>query len=199
MASYKNCIEFCEDCNTEHEFPPGTLPPMRKLVKTMPRVPRTTLYRLIERLDKHRMLVEQEPDKKCKRIRLNFPQFTEICPQEADTEQAHTEYQLEFSPITKNKKDIYRSNYTPGFENFFKAFPKHESKLSGQKAWNKLNLKEQQLALLDIQKRNLESSWSEDKKFIPLVGTYLNGKRWEDETAKKPADRRKYGIFPGDK
>lgn len=73
------------------------------------------------------------------------------------------------------------------FEQWYLAYPRHEGKQCAIKAWNKA-IKENALPETNILLASLEwqknlAQW-QDKQFIPLPASYLNGRRWQDE---KPA------------
>ena len=75
------------------------------------------------------------------------------------------------------------------FEQWYLAYPRHEGKQSAIKAWNKA-IKEKALPSVHSLLASLEwqkdlTQW-QDKQFIPLPASYLNGRRWQDE---KPAPR----------
>ncbi len=69
------------------------------------------------------------------------------------------------------------------FELFWKAYPKKNAKASAEKAFKRLNVNEKllsrMLSALEIQKKSKQ--W-QDIQFIPYPATWLNQKRWEDES-----------------
>lgn len=76
------------------------------------------------------------------------------------------------------------------FEQWYLAYPRHEGKQSAIKAWNKA-IKEKALPSVQSLLASLEwqkdlAQW-QDKQFVPLPASYLNGRRWQDE---KPAPRQ---------
>lgn len=79
-----------------------------------------------------------------------------------------------------------------GFAEFWKQYPRKAAKPAAQKAWKKLKPSSQTLsglmAALDRQKDSPE--WLKDGgQFIPHPATWLNGRRWEDETPPTTAAR----------
>lgn len=71
------------------------------------------------------------------------------------------------------------------FERFWKEYPRKAAKQNARKAWDKLNpdeaLTEQIIA--SVERFRLDPQWTKDNgQFIPHAATFLNGKRWEDET-----------------
>lgn len=82
--------------------------------------------------------------------------------------------------------------YTPDFEHWYKAYPRHEGKLPAAKAWAKLDDGQRAAALVDVQKRTRKSAWSSNKKLVAMPATYLNAHRWLDdweETLESSSDR----------
>jgi hypothetical protein len=70
------------------------------------------------------------------------------------------------------------------FDRFWKAYPKKQKRLDAQKAWKKLKpdagLAEQIIS--DVRRRSQTRDWLKDeRKYVPLPTSYLNGRRWEDE------------------
>lgn len=71
------------------------------------------------------------------------------------------------------------------FECFWSAYPKKTAKQNAFKVFEKLKPDEELLnkilASLERQKKSIQ--WTKDNgQFIPYPATWLNGKRWEDET-----------------
>lgn len=68
---------------------------------------------------------------------------------------------------------------------FWPAYPRRVAKHDAFKAWQSLRLKDDDQKSLDLIMDGLErarSHWAEhDPKFIPYPGTWLRGRRWEDE------------------
>jgi hypothetical protein len=71
-----------------------------------------------------------------------------------------------------------------GFEEFYRAYPRHEARAGAEKAWNKLrpSVELRALILARIKRALNTGEWDLDRiGFIPLPATFLNGRRWEDE------------------
>lgn len=73
--------------------------------------------------------------------------------------------------------------YSPDFEQFWSAYPKHVGKGDAFKAWKKLKpsvvLRETIIAAVDEQKRSPQ--WRRDHgQYIPNPSTWLNQSRWDD-------------------
>lgn len=63
------------------------------------------------------------------------------------------------------------------FDEFWKLYPKKQSKKPTEKKWNKLSLKKRQAAMVDIKTRYQNT----EKQYIPLPTKYINEERWDDE------------------
>ncbi|MDR8102474.1 hypothetical protein KPB04_12120 [Burkholderia cenocepacia] len=108
---------------------------------------------------------------------------TPTCARESEIEkdrESRIEKETENAPsrIEKTEKD-------GAFSIFWKAYPRKDSKVPAQKAFAKLapsaELLGQILDALDRFKRC--DQWTrEDGKFIPFASTWLNQRRWEDES-----------------
>lgn len=94
--------------------------------------------------------------------------------------------------ITRKRADKVIS---PGFDEFYEAYPRHVSKEPARKAWMKLkpddDLRE---AILSDVRRRVTGEWKDkDVQYIPHPSTYLNQRRWEDEpqadTQSAPTDK----------
>ncbi len=118
-----------------------------------------------------------------KRFRKRFKTVS-VTANETDQRQSRTEN----TPIVPKGT----SEYTPAFEEFWKAYPRPVGKGAAFKAWTraKLNpdLAQQLHASLTIQRKS--EQWTRNNgQFIPHPATWLNQRRWEDET-RKPEERR---------
>lgn len=76
------------------------------------------------------------------------------------------------------------------FEGFWAYYPRGENRMGAVRAWDKLKPDD---ALIDTIARSLERlkatrAW-QDGVGIPYAATFLNGRRWEDADAKRPAQR----------
>ncbi|MBU9656088.1 hypothetical protein [Burkholderia cenocepacia] len=108
---------------------------------------------------------------------------TPTCARESEIEkdrESRIEKEIKNVPsrIEKTEKD-------DAFSIFWKTYPRKDSKVPAQKAFAKLapsaELLEQILDALDRFKRC--DQWTrEDGKFIPFASTWLNQRRWEDES-----------------
>lgn len=86
-----------------------------------------------------------------------------------------------------HKASANQSKTLPGFETFYRAYPKKKGRANALKAWKKLCPDEKTLdeilRALDWQKNSDE--WRRDGgQYIPYPASWLNGRRWEDEPDK---------------
>jgi hypothetical protein len=68
------------------------------------------------------------------------------------------------------------------FLDFYAVYPKKKDKAKAEAAWKRHKLDSIADKIINdvINRSTNESSW-QDKQYIPLPTTYINGKRWEDE------------------
>jgi len=71
--------------------------------------------------------------------------------------------------------------YTDDYLEFYEAYPRHEGKAEGQKAWDRLDMIDRKAALADVEKRNRHKAWSADLRRVQMPGPFLNQRRWEDD------------------
>ena len=112
-------------------------------------------------------------------------------------------------PVYKPDKSISRKRdknvVSPGFTEFWNVYPRHVAKQNAMKAWAKIGADDSQALtdtiIADVNRR-LESEWrGKDMQYIPHPATYLNGRRWEDETvvtkvAEHPGYNREIVLTP---
>lgn len=111
----------------------------------------------------------------------------------------------------KNREDKKREEDTisrkrdnsviyPGFDDFWSVYPRKVAKQNAVKAWGKTGANDSQsltdTIIADV-KRRVESEWKgKDVQYIPHPATYLNQRRWEDETsATDTADDEYYPTY----
>lgn len=78
--------------------------------------------------------------------------------------------------------------YSPDFLEFWNAYPKHRAKESAWKAWRSVDPPIEKV-LLALVWQTISLDWKKQNgEFIPLPGSYIRGRRWEDEPPKtKPS------------
>jgi hypothetical protein len=83
------------------------------------------------------------------------------------------------------------NNTVTDFDDFWSVYPRKEGKTGSEKTWGKLGDKDRQLAIEDCQIRFT----NQERKFIPYGSTYLNQKRWVDESGVEQIPPRKEFQF----
>lgn len=89
-------------------------------------------------------------------------------------------------------KDPYRIDKADTFQTFWKAYPRKDAKVQARKAFDKLSPDAAlQARILDsLAKFKTCDQWQrEDGKYVPFASTWLNQRRWEDETTPQQAPR----------
>lgn len=83
-----------------------------------------------------------------------------------------------------------KSVFTDGFDEFWAVYPKKDAKQAAIKAWNKLKPDDElKQTIIDSVRRNIDGKWKDsERRYIPNPATYLNGARWEDESATDTQD-----------
>jgi hypothetical protein len=74
------------------------------------------------------------------------------------------------------------------FTGFWKAYPRKDDKEKARRAWKRLTKAERASATTDAPRRYAKT----ERQFIPLPSTYLNGKRFNDETASGNQPPKRY-------
>lgn len=85
--------------------------------------------------------------------------------------------------LTKNHKPLTTNHlYTDSFNEFWKIYPRHESKKEAAQAFSKIT-EPLEVLIKSVKAQTIARNW--DKKenygFIPHASTWLNQRRWEDE------------------
>jgi hypothetical protein len=82
----------------------------------------------------------------------------------------------------KKPKPVQSPAALDGFATFWQAYPKKQGKEPARKAWMR-DKPDIQKVLSALEWQKLEDQWTKDEgQFIPLPATYLNAKRYEDES-----------------
>lgn len=79
-----------------------------------------------------------------------------------------------------------KSVFTDGFDDFWAVYPKRDAKQSAERAWAKLKPNDElkQIIIAGVH-RDINGKWKDiERRYIPNPSTYLNQRRWEDETAR---------------
>ena len=116
-----------------------------------------------------------------------------IIQKNADISQQRKE---EESKVKKSKGDTICAHVP--FSEFWMLYPKKQAKAAAEKAYLKIKpdraLFEKMKKALEAQKASFD--WQkENGRYIPLPATWLNGKRWEDETAVETAKPKRETTY----
>jgi hypothetical protein len=87
-------------------------------------------------------------------------------------------------PVLLREEKKRKEKTDDGFAGFWAIWPRKENKPTAQRAWAKLTETDKQEAVTKA------PGWlhGRDPKFIPHPGTYLNGRRWEDQQNQTKTD-----------
>ena len=107
--------------------------------------------------------------------------------------------------ITKSRLDgLRKAMVESSFERWWKVYPKKKSKRDALKAFTQAvrpmgasKASDFTDAIITDIKRRLNGDWAwikDDGAYQPLAGTYIRGKRWEDELTPKPKPVAKNGA-----
>jgi len=111
-------------------------------------------------------------------------------PQTSDLKPKNTE------PKSQNlelKKSILREQ-TQNFDVFYKQYPRKVGKANALKSWLKLNPNQELFELILNALAKQIAVW-DDPQFILHPTTWLNGRRWEDETVVMPGAKKKISVY----
>ena len=98
-------------------------------------------------------------------------------------------------PKTVTTKDNSKNNtkdMLKKFECFYLGYPKKKSKQEALKAFKKINPDEHLLAVIltALERAKTQEEWLRDNgQFIPYPASWLNQKRWEDESEREPTNQ----------
>lgn len=108
-------------------------------------------------------------------------------PVTASDEEIEIDKEIEKEKIkntSSRKRD--KNVVSPGFDEFWKVYPRHVAKQNAVKAWAKTGADDSQAltdSIIADVKQRLDGEWrGKDMQYIPHPATYLNQRRWEDET-----------------
>lgn len=111
-------------------------------------------------------------------------QGAENLPLESQWVENHEQLNKEIqSKEIQNKEKAKDDAREKAFSEFWDAYPKKEAKKDAIRAFAKLKASEYPLLIPAIERQAKEKQWTrERKRYIPNPATWLNGRRWEDET-----------------
>lgn len=102
------------------------------------------------------------------------------------------------SEPVKEPKPTVTPDPLEGFEQFWKLYPKKNSRKDAAKAWAKLKLNDElhQTVITALGSHCISEDWTkEGGRYIPNAATWLNGERWHDVL--KPAGANSNSPFHG--
>ena len=113
-----------------------------------------------------------------------------------------TDKRQQYNNNNNNNKEIMEkgnNNISCLFDQFWKAYPRKESKPTAKKAFEKIKPDEEllQKMLTAIERFKKTDQWQEDGgRFIPHPSTWLNQRRWEDEPMAAKQTTGKQRVLP---
>lgn len=128
---------------------------------------------------------EEGIDKNVNRgIPQNVHRYPSNCPEgiPQNVQDNNTSSNNKYTPYNPPRED--NDNYLHRFERFWQAYPKKQNKKKVE-SWFKRNKPSDELMKIILEKLELfkkTEQWNKNnKQFIPMPTTWLNGRRWEDE------------------
>jgi hypothetical protein len=158
---------------------------------------RNKVRKWLEELEKKEQQIEQQKNRVTTLISIvNYESYqgqgTTDETTEGTTERQQKVQQKVHKQEVKKEKKKRNNTLLSRFDEFWKAYPKKKAIADAEKAWMKIN---QENGLVDailraIAAQTKSEDWTRDRgKWIPLPASWLNGRRWEDDTeTKKPTE-----------
>lgn len=73
---------------------------------------------------------------------------------------------------------------TPGFDDFYRAYPKKRGREDAARAWRKVRPEDVSAILAAVEGFKASEDWQrENGRYVPYPATFLNGRRWEDQVS----------------
>lgn len=120
-------------------------------------------------------------------------QMIAVCRDSRSSTVIHGEQPPESESESESKSESERTRAREdAFGRFWAAYPRHTAKQTAEAAFRKLNPDERllQIILTAIEKQKASPQWTRDGgQYIPHPATWLNQRRWEDETPKVSTGR----------
>lgn len=94
---------------------------------------------------------------------------------------SQTPEEIQHPPTPRKRGRV--SEFPPGFDRFWEAYPRKQAKAQAAKAFARLRADERLLEamLAAVARQSRSEQWQRDGgQFIPMAATWLNGRRWED-------------------
>ena len=102
--------------------------------------------------------------------------------------------QQQYNNNNKGIREKGNNDNTCLFDEFWKAYPRKESKPTARKAFDRINPDDELLKkmIASIERWKGSSQWQEDGgRYIPYPATWLNQQRWEDEPIAQQGKQQK--------
>lgn len=96
-------------------------------------------------------------------------------------EEAGEAVEQEDKPKARGKRSAYKPDW---FDALWKIYPKKNARLAAQKKWDALKPDREtcRAILAGLERDKRSEQWQRDGgKYIPMLSTYLNQRRWEDQ------------------
>lgn len=167
-ANYKDC-RYCG-----YEVPRGALIFGRKQASIDLKMSEMKIRTALEHLKNTKEITIKTTNKFSIIYICNYEKYQEKQPAKQQT----NNQQVTTSKESKNKRSIY----SPEFDEIWAVEVKGEGKANAFKAYNRALKETDHLTILEAYK-NHKKAWEKEereKRFIPLLATWINGKRWED-------------------
>jgi hypothetical protein len=134
---------------------------------------------------------------------LNHPwiDFLREEPETSDLDRKDTSDQDQQDIATPLKRIIRRESEEelyPGFEDFWKEYPKKIDKIKTRKAWRKISPNaDLRISIMGaLLRQKLLPSWNKEQgQYIPHPTSWLNGRRWEDQYEVPEPEPARQGVW----
>lgn len=116
------------------------------------------------------------------------------------SKESNTRNNTENKPDSTHARRSAQSEIPEDFSRFYAAYPRKVSKPAALRAWKSLKADSAltDRIIADVQRR-CDTEWKDQPiQYIPHPSTYLNQRRWEDETAPTEREATHRGIDPKD-
>ncbi|MCX7719592.1 MAG: hypothetical protein N2111_14480, partial [Candidatus Sumerlaeaceae bacterium] len=135
------------------------------------------------------------------------------CNCNADAHPLHCKSNAKYSIILSNNSSIYKGGVQGGrrrarerepnplFDRFWACYPRKQAKIDAEKAFAALAPSEDTVVAMetDVRRRLASGEWRvAESRFIPLPGTYLRQRRWEDEPVSGQHPSKSTKVFADD-
>ena len=126
-------------------------------------------------------------DKGWSMLQNKRPDDTEMSDRSDGDVTPYTDINTDRKTDTSNRRKREGCDSSPGFTEFWNAYPRKVAKQNALKAWGKTGADDSQsltdTILADV-KRRVDGEWKgKEVQYIPHPATYLNQRRWEDESS----------------